>query len=259
MKTPAKCASIIPLLLLAGSLQAGILTFGTEDCLGTGCYGTSDPTAGATLIGLASGVVTDASGTFGHTFPFTPGAGDFPGTDQIYVGSVQTAAHDGYSSSAQRINGPDVMTMDYSSLVGAGQSVTSLTLGIAADDFQFQVFGQPLIATVDGSPDPALTAELNSLNESGPMVHFFTIGLDPALDNASHILTLSIDEGGDGGDGWAVDFLTLGVETTAAGTPEPGTALLSALGVLALLSSRRTLMGRWPANQPAPATYGEAV
>jgi hypothetical protein len=102
------------------------------------------------------------------------------------------------------------MTMDYSSLVGAGQSVTSLTLGIAADDFQFPVFGQPFIVTVDGSP----------------------------------VLTLSIDEGGDGGDGWAVDFLTLGVETTATGTPEPGTALLGAIGVLALLSTRRALMRR---------------
>lgn len=223
------------ILLLVGPLQASILTFGTEDCLGTGCYGTSDPTAGATLIGLAPNSITDATGSFGHSYPFTPGAGDFPGTDQIYVGSIQTAAHDGYSISAQRINGPDVLTLDYSSLVGAGQSVTSLTLGIAADDFQFPVFGQPFIVMLDGSSDASLTTKLESLNETGPVVHFFTIGLDPALDNTSHTLTLSIDEGGDGGDGWAVDFLTLGVETTAAETPEPSGVLMSGAVISVIL------------------------
>jgi hypothetical protein len=119
--------------------------------------------------------------------------------------------------------------------VSAGQSITSLTLGIAADDFQFPNYGQPFIAAIDGSPDPALTAELNSLSEGGPEVHFFTIGLDAALDDSTHTLSVSLDEGGDGGDGWAVDFLTLGVETTA--TPEPGAAILSAIGMLALLST----------------------
>jgi len=44
----------------------------------------------------------------GHEFPFTPSAGDFAGTDQIYVRSVQTAAHDGYAGAAQRINGPSM-------------------------------------------------------------------------------------------------------------------------------------------------------
>ena len=236
MKTVAKYAPF--LLLLASSLQAGLITFGTEDCLGTGCYGTSDPTAGATLIGLAPNMITNASGYFPHSYPFTPSPGDFPGTDQIYVGSVQTGSHDGYSVAAQHINGPDVITMNYSSQVGADQSVVSLTLGIAADDFQFPDFGQPFIVTLNGGPDPALTAELESLNESGPEVHFFTIGLDPALDNASHTLTLSIDEGGDGGDGWAVDFVTLGVQTTtAAATPEPATATLAAICMLGLLSA----------------------
>lgn len=228
-----------PLLLaLAASLHAGVLTFGTEDCLGTGCYGVSDPTAGATLIGLAVDQVTDASESYTHSYPFTPSPGDFPGTDQIYVGSVQTGADDGYSITPQRINGPDVMTMDYSSLVGPGDTVTGLTLGIAADDFQFPLFGNPFIVTLNGESDPALTTELESMNESGPVVNFFTIGIDPALDNATHTLTLSIDEGGNGGDGWAVDFLTLGVETTTA-TPEPGSAALALAGILWLLCSIR--------------------
>jgi len=231
------------ILLLLAPLRADVLTFGTENCLGTGCYGASDPTAGATLSGLAPNVVTDATNSYGHSYPFSPGAGDFPGTDQIYVGSIQTVAHDGYSVSSERINGPDVLTLDYSSLVGAGQTVTSLTLGIAADDFQFPVFGQPFLVTLDGGSDPSLTTKLESLNETGPVVHFFTIGLDPALDNPSHTLTLSIDEGGDGGDGFAVDFLTLGVETTSVTTPEPSAAAMigTVLGVIlfAFWSRRR--------------------
>ena len=107
----------------SGSPAAGRrLTFGTENCLGTGCYGASDPTAGATLAGLAPNVVTDATNSY----------------------------------------------------------------GIAADDFQFPVFGQPFLVTLNGGSDPSLTTKLESLNESGPVGHFFTIGLDPALDNPSH-------------------------------------------------------------------------
>ncbi len=223
------------LLMMAGALtsfsvRADVLTFGTEDCLGTGCYGASDPTAGAILEGLAPTAVTLATNSFGHSYPFSPSAGDFPGTDQIYVGSVQTASHDGYSVASQRMNGPDVLTMNYSSLIGSGRSLSTLTLGIAADDFQFPVFGQPFIVTVNGVADPALTAELEALNETGPVVQFFTIGLNPSIDKGSHILTLSIDEGGDGGDGWAVDFATVGVTTMpSSSVPEP-----SAIPMLAL-------------------------
>lgn len=225
--------------LIGGAVtaQADVKLYGTENCLGTGCYGTSDPTAGATLQGLAPGVVTTATNSYGHSYPFTPGVGDFPGTDQIYVGSVQTGSHDGYSVSPQRINGPDVMTLDYSSLLTPGQTVQTLTLGIAADDFQFPVFGQPFTVTVNGIPDPALLTQLESLNESGPVVQFFTIGLSPLLDNPSHILTLSIDEGGDGGDGYAVDYLTVGVTAT----PEPSeyVVLACALAGLGAMVLRR--------------------
>ena len=216
-------------------VRADVMTYGDEDCLGTLCYGASDPTAGATLQGLAAGVVTDATNSYGHSFPFSPDGGDFAGTDQIYVGSSQTGAHDGYSVSAPRINGPQVLTMDYSSLLSAGETIQTLTLGIAADDFQFPVFGQPFTAKVDGTVDTALTNELNSLNETGPVVHFFTIGLDPSIDTSSHTLTLSIDEGGDGGDGWAVDFLTVGVTGTTSAVPEPSTVLPLGLAAVALV------------------------
>ena len=128
-----------------------------------------------------------------------------------------------------------MLTLDYSSLLSSGETIETLTLGIAADDFQFPVFGQPFTATVDGTVDTALTNELNSLSETGPVVHFFTIGLDPSIDTPSHTLTLSIDEGGDGGDGWAVDFLTVGVTGTTSAVPEPSTVLPLGLAAVALV------------------------
>ena len=226
-------ALLVLVLTVGGNLShAGVITFGTENCLGAtpNCYRANNPELGATLEGLAPNVVTVASSAFGHSYPFSPGAGDFPGTDQIYVGSVQTASHDGYSSSSQRINGPDIMTLDFSSLIPSGQTLSTLTLGIAADDFQFPDFGQPFTATVNGSVNNALTTQLESLNESGPIVQFFTIGLNPSVDTGSHILTLSINEGGDGGDGWAVDFLTVGVTTQTSAVPEPSSIWVLAAG-----------------------------
>jgi len=75
---------------------------------------------------------------------------------------------------------------------------------------------------------------LNAFNQTGPIVQFFTIGLDPTIDMGSHILTLSIDEGGDCGYGWAVDFLTAGVTTaTTGGVPEPSTIAMWGLAGLA--------------------------
>jgi hypothetical protein len=230
-------------LFLSAAASAAVLTFGDMDCLGQGCYGAADPTAGATLQGLSAGVITLATTAFGHGFPFSP-SGDFPGTDQIYVGSVQTGAHDGYSTSAQRINGPQTLVLNYSSLVPAGQTVATLTLGIAADDFQFPAFGQPFTATLNGGAAAALTTRLNSLNLSGPQVQFFTIGLTPSLDTSAHTLTLKIDEGGDGGDGWAVDFLTIGVTTSTAAVPEPASfALLLVPAALLVCRRRRQTRG----------------
>lgn len=229
-------------LLAATPLCASVVVFGTEDCLGTGCYGAADPTAGATLSGLAAGTQTSASNSYGHGYPFAPSAGDFAGTDQIYVGATQTAAHDGYSSYSGRVNGPLVLTLNYGSAIPVGQTVQSLTLGLALDDFQNTVFGQPFTVSVDGVVNTNLTNFVNGLNETGPVVQFFTFGLNPALDNASHTLTISIAEGGDGGDGFAVDFATVGV-TTAAGTatPEPATFVTFGAAAAMLLLARMIL------------------
>jgi hypothetical protein len=231
-------AAMICTLAFSATAHAGggVIEYGNENVLGTGTYA-SDPKAGATLLGLAPDVVTMASLITPHSYPFSPGPSDFQGTDQIYVGSVQTASHDGYSTTTQRINGPDVLTMDYSSLVPSGQHVATLTLGIAADDFQNAVFGQPFTATINGTTAVALSAELNSLNETGPVVQFFTIGISSSLLLDTNVMTLSIDEGGDGGDGYAIDFLTIGVTTQSV--PEPSSLILPGAGVMSVLTFGR--------------------
>jgi len=209
-----------------------VAQFGDADVLGTGIY-PGDPTAGATLSGLAPGAVTFGAPALGHSFPFDP-SGDYPGTDQIYVGAAQSASHDGYSSYAGRILGPQVIVIDYDALAPAGESITTFSLGIAFDDFQQVPLGQPFILSINGVVNQPLTDLANSLDQTTPQVQFASIGIDPALLLGTNILTLTIDQGGDGGDGWAIDFLTVGVETAI---PAPSSAALMFVG--AGLATRR--------------------
>jgi hypothetical protein len=200
------------------TLADGVLQFGDKDILNLGTY-TGDPTSGATLMGLAPGVVTPGAPATGHGFPFSPQPTDFPGTDQIYVGSNQTGTHDGYSNYAGRLHGPQQLILDYTSLVPAGRPIQTLTLGIAFDDFQQPVWSQPYILRINGHDFAPLSSLASSLNQTGPFVRFYSIGIDPALLTTNNILTFTIDQGGDGGDGWAVDFLTVGVTTGTACYP----------------------------------------
>jgi hypothetical protein len=226
------------ILLAAPQLSAAVLYFGDVDCVGLGCYGASDPTAGSALMGVAVGTVDLSNTSFGHAFPFDPEVDDFAGTDRIYVSSSQTQQGDGYSSYASRASGPQTLVLDYSSLVPVGHQVLTLTLGIAADDFQFPLWGNAFTASINGSAYPPLTNQLNALSQTGPRVQFFTIGLPLSYVNAPRQLTISIDQAATGRDGWAVDFLTVGV-TTEQIVPEPSSVLLLAGGLAALAARRR--------------------
>lgn len=230
-------ATLPPLfVLVASTAGAATITYGDLDALNQFSYGT-DPRAGATLEGLAPDVVTVATQEFGHSYPFSPEIDDFPGTDQIYVGSAQTGSNDGYAGYSGRIAGPHIITLDYSSIVPTGHVIDTLTLGIAADDFQFPSFGNPYIALLNGSVATALTTRLNAIDQTGPDVQFFSIGIAPTILTNDHILVLSIDQGGIGGDGWAIDFLEVGV--TSSLIPEPSTGLLVSIGLLGLAARRR--------------------
>lgn len=222
------------LFTIAHPATAAVLQYGDKDLLGFGTY-PSDPVTGAMLEGLAPGVSTVGTfglGGVGHSFPFAPGVGDYPGTDQIYVGSVQTGSSDGYAGFAGRLSGPQVISLDYGTLVPAGESIATLTLGIGFDDFQFPVFGHPFSASVNAVADAALTALANSFAQTGPRASFASIGIDTALLTPDHVLVLAIDQGGTGGDGWAVDFLTVGVTTTPVPLPAAfAPALLALVGL----------------------------
>ena len=232
-------ATLIAAAFYAGAAPAAVMQYGDKDVLGFGSYPT-DPVTGATLEGLAPGVSTVGTyglGGFSHAFPFSPDPGDYAGTDQIYVGSTQSGNEDGYSGYSGRLAGPQVVTLDYGSLIGAGQQVATLTLGIAFDDFQFPNFGEPYSVSINGIADTALTVFANSFNQTGPRVSFGTIGIDPGVLTPDHTLVLAINQGGNGGDGWAVDFLTVGVTTTPV--PLPGALVLALGGLAGLLGWRR--------------------
>ena len=221
-------------LLLSANASAFVMTFGDKDALGFDIYGDDEPTDGASLEGLMTGDVTFAFNSYAHGFPFDPEITDHAGTDQIFVGSDQTAVGDGYSVYASRMAGPQVITVDYNPIVQAGHSVDTLTLGIAADDFQeaHPFFNNGYIALVNGTIVVDLINELNGLNQSGPHVQYFSLGIDPSILDPSHSLTLTIDQAGLGNDGWAIDFLTIGV-TTSINMPLPPAFVLFAAGLMA--------------------------
>jgi len=243
MKNVLLCVISAVLLNVYSDVRAAVLEYGDADVLGTGGSYPIDPRTGATLQGLAPNAVTFGAPEVAHGFPFTPVAGDFPGTDQIFVGATQTGFRDGYSTSP-RLNGPQTFVLDYASLVPGGATIATFTLGIAADDFQFPSFGQAFTASINGVVNSALTDVLNGIEQGGPQVQFFTIGIAPGSLLPGHVLTLAIDQGGDGGDGWAVDFLTAGVTIVPTAVPEPASWALACLGLLLLGATRRVLPAR---------------
>ena len=235
-----------PALAQVTSIAPGVLEYGTENQMGAGPYSGGfnpvgfDPKAGATLSGLAPGAITNGVRSGGHTEFIASGpAGDFAGTDTIHVGSGFTGkTYDGYAQQAAAGNGvigPDTFSLDYSSLLTAGQAPQTLTLGVALDDFQAPLFGNPYTATINGVESTELESVLNKVTLTDPSDQFYTFGIDPSLLSGSGILNLSIDESGNGGDGYGVDFLTVGVTTGAVPAAVPEASTTVSLGILMAL------------------------
>jgi hypothetical protein len=178
--------------------------YGTVNLLGMGFAAKANPFAGASLEGLAPNVTSAATNKYVGPSNFTPPAGDYPGTDQIYVGSNTIATLD-------EAVGPQVITLNYSALTRLGHPISTFTLGIATDGFENPTVNIPYTASINGVPNAALTSLLNGLNNADRVEQFVSIGIDPAQLLASKVLTITIDGPGDNISGWAVDFLTVGI------------------------------------------------
>lgn len=246
----AATAVAAPLGAQTTTIAPGVLRYGDVDCIGYNCYAGGDPTAGATLIGLGVGA-TSSGAAYSHGFIsglVSPSATDFAGTDRIFYGSVKTSNRDGYAGDPNAVAGPQQLALDYGSLVGAGRRVTGLTFGFQADDFQAPAFGNPYTVRVNGLVNAGLTSFVNNINQTGPQTQFFSYGIDTALLLGTNVLNVSIDQGGDGGDGWAIDFATVGVTTEAippqSTVPEPSSVALLGAGVAALGSVARRRVRR---------------
>src|SRR5262245_28239654 len=101
---------VVAFLTVHQQSRGDLIQYGAADVLNGSGVCPIDPPTGATLEGLAPNVVTCGAPELDHGFPFTPSVGEFPGTDQIFVGSVQTDAHDGYSVNSP-LNGPQVFVL----------------------------------------------------------------------------------------------------------------------------------------------------
>ena len=226
--------------------QSQVLVFGDKDLFGTQYANGVDPTAGTQLDGLTPGQVTMSSGTYYYAHGFAPGLGDlggqsdYPGTDQPYVGSAITDVQ------SPTLRGPQIISMDYSSQVPAGQQVAGLTLGMAVTGFDSTDTRDTYTAWINGQVNRPLSQELNSLRQGGQMTQFFTTGIDPKLLRPGNSLSLQIDASGDWAGPWAIDFLTIGVTTE----PIPGAQSGSVGAVMGATASQSGVM---PAAQQGNA------
>lgn len=220
--------SLLGFALQPSTAQAMILEYGDRDCLGMDCYGEIDPTAGVTLTGLQGGESSISPERIFHSYPFSPAADDYAGTDQIFCTSVGSSEeNDGYCNSDEALSAPLTAVLDYSVALSPNEVVKSLTLGIASDDFQSRDFGGTFTAFINGQEVDFLSQLLDSLNNGGPSVKFFSIGVPQDILAENHELSIEIRKEGESRDGFAVDFFTVGVETV----PTPAAILPVLMGM----------------------------
>lgn len=223
--------SLLGLVMQPSSAQAMVLEYGDRDCLGFDCYGQIDPTADVTLNGLAANESSISNERFFHSFPFLPEADDYAGTDQIFCNTANAPeTGDGYcNSDAEATIGSLTTVLDYSAALSPNEIVKTLTLGIASDDFQTRDFGGRFKAFINGQEYDFLSQLLDGLNNGGPSVKFFSVGVPLDFLTADNQLSIEIaKEGGiDTPDGFAADFFTVGVETV----PTPAAILPVLMGM----------------------------
>jgi hypothetical protein len=184
---------------------SGIAIYGTENFFGQGYPAKANPYEGATLTGLAANASTVAISKFVAPTTFAPTTSDYPGTNQIYVGSDQTPG-------VNQVAGPQVFSLDYSALTKLSRPIKTFTLGIATDGFENPTTNIPYTVSINGVVNTALTSILNNLNDADRVEQYVSIGIDPAQLLASKVLTISIDSPGNDVSGWAVNFLTVGIQ-----------------------------------------------
>ena len=153
----------------ASSISTNVLEYGDEDLCNTGTY-SSNPEGRSHACRTGSGrsdLCRQQPGqSFASCFSVRSATNDFPGTDQIFVGSHATASLDGYANYSGKTYGPQIISLNYSSLVAAGQKVATMTLGFEADDFQSPYWGNPYTVMLNGVINSNLTAAINSLNRN---------------------------------------------------------------------------------------------
>lgn len=160
-----------------------------------------------------------AENTSSHGFPWDPDPADPDGTDRIMMGSGYTGSgRDGYSG---RWNSdPEGTTtrpidMEFDA---SGITVSNAILQMYVDDFQAPYFGSKFSVSLNGKDAPFIAEVLNRVQQTGPIAYIISAQIPSGFfsDISSGSLSVYIDEINDVGDGYAVDFVKLLVNTNTS-------------------------------------------
>jgi PKD repeat protein len=154
-----------------------------------------------------------------HAYPWTVKPEDAPGTDRIMVISSYTGTPphgaDGYTSTTSRpANLPVPIVLNFAL---AGLQVNNAVLQIFVDDFQAPVWHADYFVELNGQQAPYMATVVNGLSQTGPVGKMISFNIPEEhlglLQRDS--LSVFIDDVSTGaGDGYAIDFVKLLVNTT---------------------------------------------
>lgn len=161
--------------------------------------------------------------TGAHDYPWITPLEEAEGTDRIMVISSYDGSppqgEDGYTSNTFRPdNSVRPITLQYSA---AGVPINNAVLQMFVDDFQASLWGAVYQARIKGKRAPFLEKVLNLLVQTGPEGRLITLQVPEEFfaDVASGTLSLKFDDPTTGaGDGYAIDFVKLLINTKGFGT-----------------------------------------